>query len=476
MYRHASRYMIANGVSAILGFTAIAIFTRLLSPTEYGLYVIGMSLMGIVNAVLFSWVRLSVLRFQSESQIDVRATAIAGYGFSVLLTPVAVVLTLALTDTPVLVAVLAGFVALALGLFDFGQEVFRARQLPDAYMRVAILRAAMTLAISLGLVTLGLGGASLLVGLGAAYLIAGIVAAPWVWRAPVKGFDRALFGQIAAFGVPMALSGALFALHAALDRFLVAYFLGEEAAGIYGAAADLVRQIILFPAVSIGAAAGPLVIRAFAEGGRERAAEQLQSSLGLLCAVLLPATVGLAIIAPSFAFVMLGPEFRALAEQLIPILVLAWLFQALTHQYVHLSFHVAKATRLVLLQGALLLAVNVGAMVLLVPPFGLVGAAWALVGAEAIGLAIGVGLTRWAFPMPAVPPMAWKAIAATLVMAVPTYIVAQATRGEPIVSLLAAVACGVVCYGAAAVALNLLGLRDQLFGGAPALASDEPAK
>lgn len=463
MYRHASKYMIANGVSAILGFAAIAIFTRLLSPTEYGVYVIGMSLMGIVNAMLFSWVRLSVLRFQSESGVDVRRSAIVGYGISLLLTPVAVLLALVLSDMPLMVVILAVFVALALGLFDFGQEVFRAQQLPDAYMRVAILRAGATLGVSLVMVHLGLGGSSLLIGLGTAYLIAGIVASPWVWRPPVREFDRTVFRQIAAFGVPMALSGALFALHAALDRFLVAHFLGETSAGIYGASADLVRQIILFPAVSIGSAAGPLVIRAFTEGGREGAQAQLQSSVGLLFSVLLPATVGLAIVAPSFAFVMLGPEFRTMAQQLIPVLVLAWLFQALTHQYLHLSFHLAKATRLVLLQGGILLVINVAAMMVLVPPFGLIGAAWALVVAEVLGLVIGLVLTRWAFEMPPLPASVAKVFLATLIMAVPAFFVAMLTAGSPVLSLVATTACGILIYGGAALALNLLGVRDQLF-------------
>ena len=41
MLRHASQYMIASVVAAIFGFLGTATFTRMLSPGDYGIYVIG---------------------------------------------------------------------------------------------------------------------------------------------------------------------------------------------------------------------------------------------------------------------------------------------------------------------------------------------------------------------------------------------------------------------------------------------------
>lgn len=462
MLRHAFTYLIAHGLPAVLGFAAIIIFTRILSPEDYGLYVVGMSLAGIVNAILFAWIRLSILRYQSEGEaVDIRLSALAGYGLSAALSPVVVIALLVTTSRPLGELLLATAVALTLGLFEFGQYVLNARQMSRAYMRASILRAVLTLTISLTLVHLGMGGVGLLVGIGSAYLAASLVSSPEIWRAPVRRFESGMFMQMLAFGAPMAISGAVFSLHGALDRLIVVHFLGEGAAGVYGASADLVRQIILFPAMAVGAAMTPAVIRSLAEGGTERADRQLNLSAEMLLAVVMPAAIGLALVAPAFSVLMLGPEFRDVAARLIPILSLAWLFQAMTQQYVHVSFHLAKASRFLLVQGAILLAVNLVLTIVLVPSHGLSGAAWALLLSEAVGMAAGFVLARNAHPLPLPKGAVLRALAASAVMAAPTWL-AMKMLSDPFLCVVVAVATGIVSYAVAAVAFDLMGLRALL--------------
>jgi hypothetical protein len=51
-------------------------------------YVVGLSTAGIVSALLFTWVRVSALRFQSEGgAIDVRKTIFVAYLISALAAP-----------------------------------------------------------------------------------------------------------------------------------------------------------------------------------------------------------------------------------------------------------------------------------------------------------------------------------------------------------------------------------------------------
>ena len=80
--------MIASVVAAVFGFLSTATFTRLLSPDDYGVYVIGVGIAGFVSAILFTWVRFSVMRLQSEGgERDFRGTALAAYGMSVASAP-----------------------------------------------------------------------------------------------------------------------------------------------------------------------------------------------------------------------------------------------------------------------------------------------------------------------------------------------------------------------------------------------------
>ncbi len=463
MLRKTSAYMLAHGISALLGFASVVLFTRLLSPAEYGVYVVGMSFAGIISALLFAWIRLSILRFESEGgEADIRLTALMGYGVSVASAPIALLIAVYWTGEPLERSLLAILLALTLGMFEFGQEVLRARQKSLAYMLAAVSRAAMTLVFSLVFVSLGLGGISLILGISGAYALTALLFAPQVWSKPLRRFDPATFRQMLIFGVPMALSGGMAALHAALDRLIVVYYLGESATGVYGASADLVRQIVLFPAIAVASAIVPMAIRALTEGGKAAADAHLVKSSELLLAVLMPTVVGLAIVAPNLSHFILGPEFAASAATLIPILVFAWLFQAISQQFVQVSFHLAKKPGLLVVHSAGILIVNVSAMVLLVPRFELVGAGWALVIAEAFGVAFGYLVSLWAHPLPiSLAPILRVGLAAAA-MAIPAWLFQLWGPGQNLASLALSVVSGIVVYVAAAIALDLVGVRTAL--------------
>jgi O-antigen/teichoic acid export membrane protein len=465
MLKQASIYLIAHGSSALLGLLSVVLFTRLLSPAEYGIYIVGMGVAGIVSALLFTWVRLSILRFESEGgSVDIRRTALHAYRLSLLAAPLAVILTVYATGQSFARALFPTFLAVALGLFEFNQEILRARQNSRAYLKAAILRAAATIGLSLALISAGLGGIGMMLGLAGAYALTALLFAPRVWERPVRPFDGEAFRQMVRFGVPMALSGAVFALSAALDRLIVSGYLGEAAAGVYGASADLVRQIIIFPAVAIASAVFPIAIRSFAESGREAVDAHLVKSLELLLSVVTPAVVGLAIVAPNVASLILGPEFHETAARLIPILVFAQLFQTISTQFVHVSFHLAKKPQLMAVQGAGNLAVNVVAMVVLVPRFHLVGAAWALVLAEGAGLVFGYLLGLRAHPLPLAPLPVLKVAGAVAAMVLATTYVEWHAPTRPIWNLTLTVATGIIVFAAVGFAVNLADVRSSLVG------------
>ncbi|WP_296570360.1 oligosaccharide flippase family protein [Phreatobacter sp.] len=460
LIRQTSTYMVAHGTSSALGFLSVILFTRLLTPAEYGIYVVALSVAGIISALLFTWVRLSVLRFESEGEAtDIRLTALLAYGASAATLPVALGVTVWALAVPLDKALAAIALAAALGLFELGQEILRARLDSTSYMRATVVRAFAAIGISVALVQAGWGGFGLVAGVACAYVIGALAFSPAIWKGPRKPVDPVTFRAMLGFGVPMALSGGVFALHSALDRLLVAYLLGDAAAGVYGASADLVRQIILFPALSVGSAVVPLAIRALAEDGPAAADAHLTRSGELLLAVVMPAVIGLAIVAPHFAALVLGPEFRDTAAVLVPILVFAWLFQAVSQQFVQISFHLAKKPSLMVAHGTAILVVNVVAMTLLVPSFGLKGAAWSLVIAEASGVVAGYLLSRRAHPLPFTWRPVLKVVAAVLVMAVPTTLVGWTGAHGDIATFAAAVVTGVLAYAAAAFAFDLAGVR-----------------
>ncbi|MBB3543478.1 oligosaccharide flippase family protein [Rhizobium sp. BK399] len=464
MFRQISTYMIANAVSAAFGFVSVVLFTRMLSPHEYGIYVVGTGVAGVISTLLFGWIKFSVLRFESEGgRKDVRTTALYAYGGLMLVSPLVVAVTWLIAENSSPYVVPAVFVAFMVGLFEFVQEIFRSRQQTGAYMWSVILRAVLTVIFSAGLVMLfGMGGQGLLVSVACSYLVTLLVYAPGVWRRPRHPFDVDLLKDMLRFGIPMTASSFVFVLHTVLDRMIIVTYMGETAAGVYGAAADLVRQIILFPGVAIGSATIPVAIRLLTQDGREATNRHLTETAEMLLAVLMPMVVGLALVAPGFASLILGPEFRDAAAMLMPILVFAWLFRSISYQFVHVSFQLAKKPGLMGVQGLIILAINVAAMFVLVPRFQLVGAAYALLIAEIGGAIAGYFLSYRAHRLPFELRPILKVSLATATMAVPTVIVGRHPTGNVVLDLAAPIITGVVVYTLAGIALNLAGVRVAL--------------
>ena len=460
LIRHASHYLSSSVVSAGFGLLSVVVFTRALSDAEYGIYVIGTSTAGILSAILFAWIRLSVLRFQSEGKsVDVRKTALFAYALAACASPILLVAAAVLTSASMVRILATAVFTLGLGLFEVGQEILKAQQKTRAFMSGTTLRACSAFVLCLGSIGLGLGGAGQLVAAGAAYFVTSAALSGTIWSGPVARIDMAELKRFTLYGVPIALSGCVYSLHAALDRLIVAGFLGEAAAGQYGAAADLVRQIILVPATSVASAALPLAVAAFAQGGIAAARPHLERSAELLFAVLLPATIGLTLISSDLANLILGPDFRATATTIMPILCFAWLFQAVSHSFVHTSFHLAQRPVLLVCHGAATLAVNVLATIVLVSHFGFIGAAVALVISEAFGAVLGLVLTRFACPLPLVPMKLLRIVLATAAMALLLHLLEERWGLSGTSALMLKVGAGVAIYTGFVVLLDIAGMR-----------------
>jgi O-antigen/teichoic acid export membrane protein len=460
--RQTFQYSIASVASAVIGLLSAICFTRLLSPEQYGVYIIGLSTAGIVSAVLFTWVRVSALRFQSEGgAVDVRKTVLLAYLISVLASPlVFVVATLSSNLSHQRIIAAIGF-ALGLGLFEIGQELLKSRLQSFAFMAASITRACLAFALCLLAAFFGGGGLGQLAMVTVAYFVTATVFATVIWRRPLAPFNFIELRHFARFGVPITISGFVFAIHAALDRMLVFHLMGDSAAGQYGASADLVRQIILIPATSIAAATIPLAVRAFASGGEASARQHLELSFEILLAVIFPAVVGFALTSNFVAAIVLGAQYRETAAQILPILAFAWLFQSITQSYVHVSFHLAKKPSWITLQGVGMLTMNLLTMPLLTIRFGLTGAALALVITEMFGTGLGWFLTRRAFPLPF---NGWHVSRIGLATVLMGFVLAGLKLWLPagVISFGLIVAGGSATYVAAALALDIAGSRRSL--------------
>lgn len=461
LLRHSLLYFVGRGVPGVIGFFTLAVYTRLLPPELYGRYVLVLAGVSLATAVLFQWLRLGLLRFlpaYGDQPGPLLATLLRGYGAMAGLGLVLAGLALVLAPDPTW----RGLILLALpllwvqGWFDLNLNLMQSQLAPTRYGVLMLVKAVLALTCGTGLILLGFGAAGPLLALILAMLLPGLVSAWTVWWGlgwprPAPGLAR----QLLAYGLPLTATVALNFVIASSDRFLVAWFLGTEAAGTYAAGYDLGWLAVTSLMLIVNLAGYPLVIRAMEGAGPAAAQVQLRQNGLLLVAVALPTLAFVVMLAPNIARVVLGAPFRADGARLLPWIALAAFLAGARLYYANLAFQLSRSTLGQLWVSLAAALLNLGLNWLWIPRFGLLGAAWATLAAYGLALILGWWLGRRVFPLPMLPADALKPLGATLAMALALW-PCRAWLGP--LALAAQVGLGVLAYALA------LGLLDVIFG------------
>lgn len=395
----ASINLTANILSALLGLLSVFIFTRLFSPHDYGVYLLGLAFAAVVSVFLAGWFRNLILSGHAKDDgTDVRGLVATGYVVCCLAAPAAYALG-RLVGLDTMAAIAAVVLAVAIGLFELTQDLVRARLMAITAMKATLVRAGAALCLGVAAAMLGRTGILLLASSALAYLLA-IAAQRSAWRGTVVKFDRVRLLAAAKQGLPLTLSLTLLAISTVADRFIIANLVGTADAGKYIAGLDLVRQTLMMPAISAAAAFFPLAVQIHAGQGKAAVRSHLGECVELLLSITLPACLGFAVISSHVANVVLGVDFRTMAAETMPIVAVAVIFQILTQQYLHVSFLLSGRNSFYLINTASIIVVNIILSYAMVSGYSTVGAAWARLGADLFGFVCALILSRRAFPIP----------------------------------------------------------------------------
>jgi len=75
LLRHSALYLLARGVPGIVNFLAVPIYTRVLSPDEYGRYALVIAGVGLVQRNIFSVAQALVAAVSSGAPAQSQGTA-----------------------------------------------------------------------------------------------------------------------------------------------------------------------------------------------------------------------------------------------------------------------------------------------------------------------------------------------------------------------------------------------------------------
>jgi O-antigen/teichoic acid export membrane protein len=393
--------------AALVNLLSVAIYTRLLSPGEYGVYALVLSGTVMIYAGMMQWLTLALARFLPAYQdheailLSHIATAYGATALLVIAGACALVKWLVLAPDTRTLLVLGTGILLAMSLAELTLVTFQMRGKAYCYIRFAFLRVAVAAAMGALLAYIGWGSVGLLFGVAAGHLCIVLPNLVPTWGSIRRSLLRKeLVRELAAYGFPFAMTGALAAIIDASDRYIVGILIGTDAAGLYAAPCDLAMRSMYILMVVVAMAGNPIILRTYEAGGEAAVRPLIRRQAELLLGLALPAAIAYALLAPAIAETFFGEAFQVTARELMPWIAAATVLKGFQAFCLALAFSLPKQPLRLTCIFAFGAITNALLNFLLIPPMALVGAAVSTVVAYALIL-IGSFLTgRKLFPLP----------------------------------------------------------------------------
>jgi O-antigen/teichoic acid export membrane protein len=408
--RRISRQLFAYGTADVLvlaiSFLLLPIYTRVLSPREYGALALLLVFEAVLKIISRWGMDAAFLRLYYEHPAGERSTlagTIAGF--------------FALANGALAVLLLALAAPINRALFDSLEFIWPYRLLivniflstflvlPLTLLRIqerARLFATINFSLSFGTIVLRL---LFVVGLG--FGIFGILLADVVMTVVLllalartmrsmigRRFSSAHLGQLFRYGFPFVPNGVLTHVMGMGDRFILSLYMPLREVGFYLIAGSVAALIKYFP-VAFDVAWTP-----FAYDSMQRSdAPVLFARLATYAfAVLAASLVALSGLAPPLMDLILPPEYGQVGP-LVPILALALAIQTV-RVLPGTSLNVAKKTTVYPTVTAAGAIISVAAYFALIPRFGTYGAATALLISQVLTTALMIYLAQRAYRIP----------------------------------------------------------------------------
>ncbi len=305
----------ASSIAMQVTRAAVAVLlARLLTPNQYGLANMALILSSLVLAFSDLSLGTGLVQRQHVTERDKSTVFWTSLGVGITLTVVGVGISGAVASfyhepkvQPLFVAVSFGFLLTSL---QTTQASILQREMRFRFLNLRVLvSVAAGGAVGLTVATLG-GGAWALV---LQQLAVGAVSVILLWRfsdwRPHRTYSLRSLREFGGMGITMVIASTIEYLNRNADNLLVARYLGSAALGIY----SIAYNIMLMPLVRIILPLQDALFPAYSrwQDDKERLSAVWLRIARVVAAVVVPALLGLIVVAPDFVVVVLGPKWHA---------------------------------------------------------------------------------------------------------------------------------------------------------------------
>jgi len=392
--KHSSIYGIGHILSRGIGFLLLPLYTNYLTTAEYGLVALIYTFIAFVNILFLYGMDSAFLRFYALEEDDAGRKKVLSTTLTMTLCTSGVFfLGLYLFSSPLSGTVLgrpqaSGLLKMAAGILFFDTLatmpylLLRLEERSKRFITYRFVNILINLGLNIYLVAYLRRGVS-------AVLLSNLIASgfsllillPVLWKKMSLRFFPGMAGELLKFGLPFIPSGLASMTMELIDRYMLRGMKGLEVVGIYNAGYKL-GLFMLLVVMAFKFAWQPFFLKL----GRDQERARKSFSAVLTYFIL---TGGFLLLTVSFfvdelvrfqlgGLTVFGPEFWS-GTCIVPVILLAYVMMG-----VYLIFlpgiYLKKKTRYVPLFTGLGAVVNVLGNLLLIPRWGIMGAAWATFG------------------------------------------------------------------------------------------------
>ena len=394
-------YLSARTLSAAGNLLAVAIFSRMAGPAEYGHYVLIFAWSLIVYGFGAQWMRFAYFGVYQPERFGEYVGSLARLLGCGLFAVALVLITLGVSgwfEPGFLVAVFA--LVCGMTIFEAAFEVARTLLNARGAALSMILRATLTVLFGSASLWLGGGARGLALGIAAAHTLAALPALATLTKVRMSDFSRAASLHIVSYGWPLFLSFGVTAIGQSIDRLLLAHYLGLATLGPYGVVADILRQSFTVLGEAIILSLVTVAKQNANQGNHDEADKTLKKAFNACLAAATFGTAFFIVFGTVVLQAVLKPEFFAPTAGIVPIFAIAFAFMIMRNFYFGQVIYFTNASFLELVVALFVLVISLALSLALVPRYGVDGAAVSLMLSNILGCIACLVLSRRWYKMP----------------------------------------------------------------------------
>ncbi|WP_200410934.1 oligosaccharide flippase family protein [Virgibacillus salexigens] len=411
MIKYLLHYAPAKIIPGIVNFLGLMIYARIFTKEEFGRYAYVFAILGLIQSILFPWIRMSCSRFYQKYYKKNKEYEFENFTLFIFL-----LVSIGLSFLWVLFLCIYNIESQLRDLYSLGLIVIISQALYEQLMALArakllskvfaysmVTRAILKITFITALVLIfNLNEEAIFIGIIIAQTIPIAIYFKKYFKFNIQylSLNRSFLKETFQYGFPLTFSFLLVFIVSSSDRILIDYFLDAESVGLYTLPYEFSTFTLTNVFMVFSMAFFPIFVRELEHNRIKKMNQRIRQYAEVLLSITLPFTIAMYMLAPFIAGLFLGSNYNSPeAIRIIQLISIASFLAGLKAYFFDYAFQLGKSTSSQIIPVAFGALSNIIINIILIPILGVIGAVVATIVSYLIGIVLSILIGFKIFPM-----------------------------------------------------------------------------